>query len=77
MARELRQKIEAWRDAQLFPDQLPAGAMASLQQAIDLCAALEVGDDYLALNRAEDLQSRFGLLSVWTSGGESSWGLKP
>ena len=73
----VRASIEAWRDAQLFPDQLPAGALASLQQAIDLCAALEAGDDYLALNRVEDLQSRFGLLSVWTSGGESSWGLQP
>ena len=76
-AGEVRTRIEAWSAAQLYPDQLPAGALASLQQAIDLCAALEVGDDYLALNRLEDLQSRFGLLSVWTSGGESSWGLQP
>ena len=76
-AGQVRERIEAWREAQLYPDQLPVGALASLQQAIDLCAALEVGDDYLALNRVEDLQARFGLLSVWTSGGESSWGLQP
>ncbi|MCH2101494.1 MAG: protein kinase [Planctomycetes bacterium] len=76
-AGETRAQIEAWRDAQLFPEQLPAGALFGLQQAVDLCAALEAGDDYLALNRVEDLQSRFGLLSVWTSGGDSTWGLQP
>ncbi len=76
-ASELRETIEAWSSQQPHPDHLPLGAMSSFQAAIDLCLALEVGDDYLALNRVEDLQSRFGLLSVWTSGGETTWGLKP
>ena len=76
-AARLRQEVEAWQAALLYPEQLPAGALASLQQVIDLCTALEAGDDYLALNRAEDLQARFGLLSVWTTGGETDWGLEP
>lgn len=76
-ASNLRQSIEAWSAQQPHPDRLPVGAMSSFQAAIDLCLALESGDDYLALNRVEDLQARFGLLSVWTSGGESTWGLKP
>jgi serine/threonine protein kinase len=76
-ASALRKSIEGWSAQQPHPDRLPLGAMNSFQAAIDLCLALEAGDDYLALNRVEDLQARFGLLSVWTSGGESSWGLKP
>lgn len=76
-ANDLRQSIEAWSRQQPHPDRLPIGAMGSYQAAIDLCLALESSDDYLALNRVEDLQARFSLLSVWTSGGESTWGLKP
>jgi protein kinase-like protein len=76
-ASNLRQSIEAWSSQQPHADRLPVGAMSSFQAAIDLCLALEAGDDYLALNRVEDLQARFGLLSVWTSGGKSTWGLKP
>ena len=76
-AGDLRRFIEAWSAQQPHPDRLPVGAMSAFQAAIDLCLALEASDDYLALNRVEDLQARFGLLSVWTSGGESTWGLKP
>ncbi len=76
-ASDLRQSIQAWSNQQPHPDHLPVGALGAFQAAIDLCLALEAGDDFLALNRVEDLQARFGLLSVWTSGGETTWGLKP
>lgn len=76
-AEQLRGQVRAWLEHQPFPEHVPASMSAAWRTIEDLCLALEAGDDYLALNRVEDLQSRFGLLSVWTSSGGTTWGLKP
>lgn len=76
-AASVRKSVQAWAEMQPHAEHLPAGSFAAFQSAIDMCLALESGDDYLALNRLEDLRARFGLLSVWTTSGESTWGLKP
>lgn len=76
-AAEVLARLRQWRSFQPHPLQLDPLERTSLDAAEDLCAALLDGDDYLALNRLEDVQARFTLMSVWTSAGDTTWGLRP
>ena len=41
------------------------------------CEALALDQDYLALQRLEDFNGRFSMLSALLSDGSSGWGLEP